>query len=355
MKVPNKTYLVGGAVRDRLLGNTPTERDWVVVGSDEATLLASGYRKVGDKFPVFLHPITREEFALARTERKNAVGHTGFEVDCSPDVTLDQDLSRRDFTINAMAMDESRSLIDPFGGRDDLDDRVLRHVSSAFVDDPLRCFRAARFCAQLPEFRVHDSTKALISSMADSLAELSAERVWQEFDKSLQCLRPAQFFRTIAECRITQPWFNEIDCHNTAEQIAKHALQGNPIHAMIGWIHDPTAIQSFYQHLKAPRVPRNLASISSQYGRVLVQPGAQTAENLFTALEKSLAWQHRQLFSQMVADLSAFADIPKNQIQTLLNQLDELKVSVKEGIGYGSALKQKRIEVIEDWQKNTAK
>lgn len=196
-----RTYLVGGAVRDRLLGLPPGDRDWVVVGETPESMLAAGFRPVGRDFPVFLHPRTGEEHALARTERKSARGHRGFVVHADPSVTLEQDLVRRDFTINAIAQDDGGELVDPFGGAKDIEARVLRHVGPAFVEDPLRVLRAARFMARLAPlgFRVAPETMALMRQMADSgeLDTLVAERVWQELCKALQAKQPSAFLRTL--------------------------------------------------------------------------------------------------------------------------------------------------------------
>ena len=184
-----KTYLVGGAVRDRLLGLPPGDRDFVVVGQTPEAMLARGFRPVGRDFPVFLHPRTQEEHALARTERKSGRGHRGFVVDSDPAVTLEQDLERRDFTINAIAEAEDGTLVDPFGGARDLAARVLRHVGPAFAEDPLRVLRAARFLARFAPlgFRVAPDTMQLMRAMVDAgeLADLTAERVWQELERAL--------------------------------------------------------------------------------------------------------------------------------------------------------------------------
>ncbi|MDZ7828867.1 MAG: multifunctional CCA tRNA nucleotidyl transferase/2'3'-cyclic phosphodiesterase/2'nucleotidase/phosphatase [Halofilum sp. (in: g-proteobacteria)] len=199
-----KVYLVGGAVRDELLGLQPGERDWVVVGARPEDLLDAGYRQVGRDFPVFLHPETGEEYALARTERKSGHGYHGFHVHAAPDVTLEQDLQRRDLTVNAMARDEDGTLIDPCGGRDDLERRVLRHVSPAFEEDPLRVLRVARFAAALAafDFRVADETRSLMQRMSASgeLETLAGERVWQETEKALAAPAPARYFEVLDDC-----------------------------------------------------------------------------------------------------------------------------------------------------------
>ncbi|GAA5525767.1 multifunctional CCA protein [Microbulbifer aestuariivivens] len=197
-------YLVGGAVRDTLLNRPVHERDWVVVGGDEAAMKALGYTPVGKDFPVFLHPETGEEYALARTERKSGHGYGGFTVHAAPEVTLEQDLQRRDLTINAMAQSESGELIDPYGGRRDLEARRLRHVSPAFAEDPLRILRVARFAARYHHlsFTVADDTMALMRAMvaAGEVEHLVAERVWKEISRALTEPDPDIFIQVLREC-----------------------------------------------------------------------------------------------------------------------------------------------------------
>ena len=199
-----QTWLVGGAVRDELLGLEPVERDWVVVGATPEELEAAGYRRVGRDFPVFLHPKTGEEHALARTERKSGHGYHGFTVHAGPDVSLEEDLGRRDLTINAMARDADGKLIDPWGGHADLEARVLRHVSPAFTEDPLRVLRVARFAARFAAlgFRVADETRQLMRSMSASgeLDWLVPERVWQETARALADPAPRRYFEVLMDC-----------------------------------------------------------------------------------------------------------------------------------------------------------
>lgn len=210
-----ETYLVGGAVRDELLGLPPGDRDWVVVGATPQQMLQAGFRAVGRDFPVFLHPETGEEYALARTERKTAPGHRGFVVHADPSVTLEQDLERRDFTINAIAQDAQGRLVDPFGGARDIEARVLRHVGPAFVEDPLRVLRAARFMARLAPlgFTVAPETVALMREMAANgeLETLVPERVWQELCKALAAPRPSAFLRTLREAGALRAVLPEVD------------------------------------------------------------------------------------------------------------------------------------------------
>jgi len=197
-----KFYKVGGAVRDALLGRAVSDVDWVVVGADPAQLLAQGFTPVGKDFPVFLHPQTHEEYALARTERKTAPGYHGFAFHASPEVTLEEDLARRDLTINAMAQDEAGTITDPFQGQRDLQQRVLRHVSPAFAEDPVRILRLARFAARFHDFTVAPETQALMRAMvaAGEVDALVAERVWQEISRGLMEAHPARMFEVLRDC-----------------------------------------------------------------------------------------------------------------------------------------------------------
>ena len=206
-------YLVGGAVRDRLLGRPGGDRDWVVVGSTPEAMTAAGYRPVGKDFPVFLHPDTHEEYALARTERKHGHGYHGFQVYASPDVTLEDDLVRRDLTINAMAQDAEGRVTDPHGGQRDLTARVLRHVSPAFAEDPVRILRLARFAARFADFTVADETMALMRQMVDDgeVDHLVAERVWQELARGLMEERPSRMFEVLRDCGALARLLPELD------------------------------------------------------------------------------------------------------------------------------------------------
>jgi tRNA nucleotidyltransferase (CCA-adding enzyme) len=232
-----KTYLVGGAVRDRLLGRTPAERDYVVVGATPDGLVALGFRPVGKDFPVFLHPRTGEQYALARTERKTGPGYYGFATRFSPDVTLEEDLARRDLTINAMAEDESGAVVDPYGGRRDLEARRLRHVSPAFVEDPLRVLRVARFAARYAPlgFEVAPETLALMRDVAASgeLEALVPERVWTETERALGEPRPTTYFETLRACGALRVVFPEIDAlHGVPQPPQWHPEIDTGVHTM---------------------------------------------------------------------------------------------------------------------------
>jgi tRNA nucleotidyltransferase (CCA-adding enzyme) len=220
-----KVYLVGGAVRDELLGRNATERDWVVVGATPQQMTDAGFRQVGRDFPVFLHPETGEEYALARTERKTAPGYRGFEVVFSPDVTLEDDLRRRDLTINAMARDADGTLVDPYGGRADLEAKKLRHVSEAFCEDPVRILRVVRFLARYEPlgFSIAPETMARMRSMvaAGEADALVAERSWQETAKALAEPAPAAWMRALRECGALSRVFPELDALYGVPQPAK--------------------------------------------------------------------------------------------------------------------------------------
>ncbi len=208
-----KSYQVGGSVRDALLGRALSDRDWVVVGATPEQMIAAGYTPVGRDFPVFLHPVTREEYALARTERKTAPGYHGFAFHAAPGVTLEQDLARRDLTINAMARDESGALIDPFGGAADVRAKVLRHVSDAFAEDPVRILRVARFAARLHDFSVAPATLDLMRKMVDAgeVDALVPERVWQELARGLMEAKPSRLFEMLRDCGALAKLLPEID------------------------------------------------------------------------------------------------------------------------------------------------
>jgi tRNA nucleotidyltransferase (CCA-adding enzyme) len=210
-----QVYLVGGAVRDALLGLAVKERDWVVVGGTREELLRLDYREVGRDFPVFLHPDTHEEYALARLERKVAPGYRGFAVEFGPEVTLDDDLARRDLTINAIAQSADGTLVDPHGGKRDLDARMLRHVSPAFIEDPVRVLRVARFAARFAPlgFRVASETLELMRAMVErrEVDSLVPERVWQETEKALREPKAGEFFRVLRACGALRPIYPELD------------------------------------------------------------------------------------------------------------------------------------------------
>ena len=208
-----KTYLVGGAIRDALMGFAGADRDWVVVGGTPEALVALGYQPVGRDFPVFLHPDTHEEYALARTERKTARGYHGFSVHAAPDVTLEEDLARRDLTINAIAQDEHGQRTDPYGGERDIAAKVLRHVTDAFREDPVRILRLARFASRFPDFTVAPETMTLMREMVTEgeVDALVSERVWQELSRGLMGAKPSRMLQVLRECGALQRLLPEVD------------------------------------------------------------------------------------------------------------------------------------------------
>ena len=310
-------YLVGGAVRDELLGRPTGERDWLVVGADAETLKRLGYRQVGRDFPVFLHPDTNEEYALARTERKTAPGHRGFAVHAGPRVTLEEDLVRRDLTVNAMAKAADGRLIDPYGGQRDLAARTLRHVGEAFREDPLRVFRVARFAAELLDFSVHAATVELMSDMAATLGELPAERVWAEFRKALAADAPQRFVETLAASNCLGHWFPELE----GAQIDARPDSARARFGALGWSLAEASIAALSARLKVPNDHADLARQVARHGRAL--GGWRTTEppRLFAAGKSIGALQNLALSGRVCEVVAALAETPLSELQLLFARL----------------------------------
>ncbi len=262
-----KTYIVGGAVRDRLLGLPVADRDFVVVGATPDEMLALGFQPVGKDFPVFLHPQTHEEYALARTERKSGHGYKGFKVYAAADVTLEEDLLRRDLTINAMAEDETGALIDPYGGQRDLAARTFRHVSAAFAEDPVRILRVARFAARFTDFAVAPETNALMQQMVDNgeIDALVPERVWQEIARGLMDAQPSRMFQVLRDCGALARLFPEIDRLFGVPQPPEHHPEiDTGVHVML--VVDWAARQGF-------SLPVRFAALTHDLGKGVTPPG----------------------------------------------------------------------------------
>jgi tRNA nucleotidyltransferase (CCA-adding enzyme) len=336
-----QVYLVGGAVRDALLGLQVKERDWVVVGSTREELLRLGYREVGRDFPVFLHPDTHEEYALARRERKIAPGYRGFTVEFGPEVTLEEDLARRDLTINAIAQASDGALLDPFGGKRDIESRVLRHVSAAFVEDPVRVLRLARFGARFTPlgFRIDPETMSLMRSMVarQEVDSLVAERVWQETEKALQEPAAGTFFKVLRECGalariypeldalfgVPQPpqWHPEIDTGVHTLMVLDQAVKLSPETRVrfAALVHDlgkgatPPAewpshrgheersvalIESLAARLRIPGDYRELALIVARYHGIVHRAFELKPKTVVNFLEQSDAIRRPERFSQ---------------------------------------------------------
>lgn len=344
-----QTFLVGGAVRDRLLGRPVRERDWVVVGGTAAALRERGFKQVGRDFPVFLHPKTGEEHALARTERRTGAGHGDFAFHATADVTLEEDLARRDLTINAMAQDGDGMLIDPHGGQRDVQARVLRHVSPAFREDPLRAFRVARFAAALPDFAVHKETAALLAAMAPELAALSGERVWMEWVKGAAAPCPARFFEVVQGMGDTG-WFDALDLPATIALLrARKFDQRDQVLAALGWTNDRRAVEAVYAKLRAPRLLQRAAVAVATHGRALTDDAADSG-TLLEALAAVGAFRPGELAALVLKTVARCADCDPGAILQLVAELRRLRVDAAPGPAYGAALRQRRRQVINAWR-----
>lgn len=299
-------YLVGGAVRDQLLGLPVHERDWVVVGATPDALLAKGYRPVGKDFPVFLHPDTHEEYALARTERKIGLGYKGFTCYAAPDVTLEDDLKRRDLTINAMAQDQHGQIIDPYGGQTDLAERRLRHVSPAFSEDPVRILRVARFAAKFPAFTVDPQTNQLMRDMvnAGEVDALVPERVWQEWVKALAMPAPHRFIAVLADCGAWATLFPEIDPAGPGVFALQHAITAQdslPIRfALLTHPLSETALSTLCQRLKPPNAFKQLATQVSYALPIILTLEHATSNTVLALLLRCNALRNPEHFNDIL-------------------------------------------------------
>lgn len=404
-----KIYLVGGAVRDTLLNLPVVDHDWVVVGATPADLLALGYQQVGKDFPVFLNPQTHEEYALARTERKSGQGYTGFTCYAAPDVTLKEDLLRRDLTINAMARGDDGELVDPYNGKADLEARLLRHVSDAFGEDPLRVLRVARFAARFATqgFTVAPETSALMQKMAESgeLASLTAERVWKETEKALQSQSPQVYFQVLRDCGALKVLFHEIDalfgvpapekwhpeidtgvhtlmtlaiaaqlspevdirfsalCHDLGKGITPQELW--PHH----YGHGPAGVrlvEALCQRLRVPNPVRELARLVAEYHDLIHTVNKLRPETLLKLFDAIDVWRKPQRLEQMILTSEAdargrtgFENNPYPQGDYLRQAYQVANaVSVKEvvesglqGLAIRDEVKRRRQQALADWKK----
>lgn len=336
-----KKYLVGGAVRDGILQLPVTERDWVVIGATPQDMLAQGYQQVGKDFPVFLHPESHEEYALARTEHKSGQGYTGFICYASPEVTLEEDLCRRDLTINAIACDEQGTLIDPYQGQRDIHQRWLRHVSDAFGEDPLRVLRVARFAARFTHlnFRIAPETLALMQHMTDELTLLTPERVWKETERALLTRNPQVYFQVLRDCGALKSLFPEVDalfgipapvkwhpeidtgihtlmtmsmaaqlsediavrfatlCHDMGKALTPCELW--PSHHGHGTA-GVNVVEGLCQRLKVPNSLRDLAKIVVQYHDLLHSAESLTPKSLIKLFSAIDVWHRPERLEQMI-------------------------------------------------------
>ena len=298
-----KVYVVGGAVRDELLGLPVQDRDHVVVGATPEEMVRAGYKPVGRDFPVFLHPQTHEEYALARTERKIGRGYKGFTVHAAPDVTLEDDLRRRDLTINAMAKDEDGTLIDPFHGKEDLRKGVLRHVSEAFAEDPVRILRVARFAARFG-FSVHPSTLALMRRMVDSgeTDYLVPERVWQEFSKGLMEKEPRRMFEVLEASGLLAKLFPQLR-HRVG-------IEGSlPVRfARLAWPLRESEVEALCERLRVPNEVRGLALLACRTRVALRASRLATPQALLELLKRTDAFRRPERFGDLLE--VAARDVP---------------------------------------------
>ena len=315
-----KIYVVGGAVRDEMLGLPVQDRDYVVVGATPEAMVKNGFKPVGRDFPVFLHPQTHEEYALARTERKTAPGYHGFTFHAAPDVTLEQDLQRRDLTINAMARDESGRVIDPHHGAEDIGLGVLRHVSSAFAEDPVRILRVARFAARF-EFTVAPETQALMQQMVESgeADALVAERVWQELAKGLLERTPSTLFSVLRDCGAlvrVLPQINALYEAGRAEEALaaldaaaqQQATLEVRFAALLRTL-EPEAVEALCAKLRAPAACRDLALLAARHANAIADGVDLDAAELMTLFDAVDAWRRPERVTALVqAALAGVAD-----------------------------------------------
>lgn len=320
-----KVWKVGGAVRDTLLGRPGSDVDWVVTGATPDVMLAAGYLPVGRDFPVFLHPVTKQEYALARTERKTAPGYHGFVFHADPGVTLEEDLRRRDLTINAMAQDDAGAVIDPYGGQHDLEAGLLRHVSPAFAEDPVRILRAARFAARFTDFRVAPETQALMQELVNSgeVDALVAERVWQELSRGLMESQPSRMFDVLHDCGALARLLPEINAEwSSAEPVAiqwrqaidlaaksglplpvRFAVVGHPISSVACAAKarvTPGALQRLCERWRVPSDCREVAELVGREYETLRLGQAMNAEQTVQLLDRCDAWRRPERFELLL-------------------------------------------------------
>jgi len=330
-------YLVGGAVRDALLdiADTNTENDYVVVGSSPDEMLSLGYRQVGKEFPVFLHPKTHEEYALARTERKVGAGYTGFEFVTDTTVSLEEDLSRRDLTVNAIARSADGDLIDPYGGAGDIQSKTLRHVSEAFKEDPVRVLRVARFTSRFYPFgfSIAEETKQLMGEMVSSgeVDALVPERVFKELSLSLSYNKPAVFFDVLLECGAFQRLFPMLDATKGGILHIADIEDTNEAVRFALWLYqqDLNAVQSLCSQLKCPKEYQQLAELSAEWYPVAKVLFNQPADTILSFILGTDALRRQQRFEQLleVFDCLGINTYPIEQLVGALKQIDVSKLN----------------------------
>ncbi|MBI6942155.1 multifunctional CCA tRNA nucleotidyl transferase/2'3'-cyclic phosphodiesterase/2'nucleotidase/phosphatase [Pseudomonas putida] len=363
-------YKVGGAVRDRLLGRPVSDTDWLVVGATVEEMLAKGFRPVGADFPVFLHPKTGEEYALARTERKSGRGYGGFTFHASPDVTLEEDLTRRDLTINAMAEDDQGNILDPYGGRTDLEQRVLRHVSPAFAEDPLRVLRVARFAARYAPlgFQVADATLELMRQISASgeLLALTAERSWKEIERALMEDEPQVFIEVLRDCGALKALMPELETPAASltalTQAAKHHLALPVRWACLLHGLDLASLKALNQRFKAPRECQELAMLVGEFAEQGHSAFELEPEALLALLQRFDVYRRPQRFEDFITacEMQALGerrpDYPQAQYlraAAAAARAVDVKPLVQAGLkgqALGEALKAERLKALEAYK-----
>ncbi|MFT5692644.1 MAG: tRNA nucleotidyltransferase (CCA-adding enzyme) [Oceanicoccus sp.] len=356
------TYLVGGAVRDKILGFPYHERDWVVVGSSAEALLSEGYVPVGKDFPVFLHPTTKEEYALARTERKSGMGYKGFNCYAEPDVTLEEDLLRRDLTINAIAEGPDGEIIDPYNGKSDLQNRILRHVSDAFTEDPLRVLRLARFLARYAHlgFTIADETIKLAQAISKSgeLQTLPAERLWKELEKVLQTRSPECFFSAMDKMGASDvllPELVNLNEHTVSvvQKSVAFALPPQVRFALLFIDKSPNETVALCVRIKCPNEYRELANVVCKYAPLF--SATLDAESTLVLLEKLDAFRKEPRFKHYLICCELIYNTPKSGEQLLeaLAVCKSVDASIfaaqgLKGKDIAIALREKRLQTLTD-------
>ncbi len=357
-----KTYLVGGAVRDRLLGRSVRERDWVVVGASEADMLARGFRRVGHAFPVFIDPRSGEEYALARTESKISPGHQGFEIYASKEVSLETDLRRRDLTINAMA-EADGEIIDPYGGRSDLDKRLLRHVSDAFVEDPLRVLRVARFSAELRDFgfEVAEETLDIMREIGRSgeLETLSRERVRNELARVLNTRWLDTFLRVLERTDCLHPWFTECQWRDAEYTQIGHWQRCLPSSlgrlAALGGLLDEDACTQLLARLAPPNRHRRATLLVARHHDAIRCWQPAHLQDVLAALLALSRLKPAETRMEVLRTLAVVAEVDPEQLATQVASFDALRpASDSTGADYGRALKVARTELVARWLQEAA-
>ena len=348
-------YLVGGAIRDELLGiaNEDTEKDFVIVGSSPKEMKSLGYRQVGKEFPVFLHPESNEEYALARLERKVGLGYTGFEFDTSKSVTLKQDLSRRDLTINAIAQKQNGSgdLVDPFNGQGDLKSRTLRHVSEAFSEDPVRILRTARFASRFHSlgFNIAHETFELMKKMVSSgeVDSLIPERVFKELSLSIESEKPSIFFEVLIESGAYQRLFPMLDIRKTSDMQILDVPTELPEVRFALWLHKQNTenVLKLCEHLKCPKDFQQIAELVAEWHHFAKALLSYSPEEILNFYLKNDGLRRQRRF-QIILTAFDYLEINTKSINELLELLNDIEISKLDNLNIAQELTQERLSVI---------